>query len=159
MRTGPQDPDGEEIIDTGLDDMMIDANINIGTVFKLFDLNGRWVYLPDSGGRSGEPWLIWIWIKVNGRPQVNTTGKSDYERIKQNLGARNTDAQACFQSSGLPGHPHPPDWAVCGARTFWKQRKVCRRWDSKIFGRFPANIFIRQAARTYFTIQVFIESS
>ena len=45
MRTGPQDPDGEEIIDTGLDDMMIDANINIGTVFKLFDLNGR----PESG--------------------------------------------------------------------------------------------------------------
>ena len=34
MRTGPQDPDGEEIIDTGLDDMMIDSNINIGTIFK-----------------------------------------------------------------------------------------------------------------------------
>ena len=56
MRTGPQDPDGEEIIDTGLDDMMIDANINVGTGFKLFDLNGRWIYLPDSGGRyPGSP--------------------------------------------------------------------------------------------------------
>ena len=34
MRTGPQDPDGEEVIDTGLDDMMIDSNINIGKGFK-----------------------------------------------------------------------------------------------------------------------------
>jgi len=61
VRIAPHDPDGEEVIDTGLDDMMIDSNINI----------------------------------VNGRPTpVNTSGKSDYERIKQNLGAtRNTDAQ------------------------------------------------------------------
>ena len=41
MRTGPQDPDGEEIIDTGLDDMMIDANINIGTVSKSLNLPER----------------------------------------------------------------------------------------------------------------------
>ena len=40
MRTGPQDPDGEEIIDTGLDDMMIDSNINIGIVFKSFYFHG-----------------------------------------------------------------------------------------------------------------------
>ena len=30
MRTNAHDPDGEEVIDTGLDDMMIDSNINIG---------------------------------------------------------------------------------------------------------------------------------
>ena len=40
IRTGPQDPDGEEIIDTGLDDMMIDSNINIGIVFKSFYFHG-----------------------------------------------------------------------------------------------------------------------
>ena len=41
---------------------------------------------------------------------MNTTGKSDYDRIKQNLGAtRNTDAQACFQCSGLIGPSYPPD--------------------------------------------------
>ena len=40
MRTGPQDPDGEEVIDTGLDDMMIDANINIGILFKSFYFQG-----------------------------------------------------------------------------------------------------------------------
>ena len=30
MRTNAHDADGEEVIDTGLDDMMIDSNINIG---------------------------------------------------------------------------------------------------------------------------------
>ena len=30
VRIAPHDPDGEEVIDTGLDDMMIDSNINIG---------------------------------------------------------------------------------------------------------------------------------
>ena len=47
MRTNAHDPDGEEVIDTGLDDMMIDSNINIGKVFK---------WTSADGFLSKEPW-------------------------------------------------------------------------------------------------------
>ena len=40
VRIAPHDPDGEEVIDTGLDDMMIDSNINIGKVFKWTSADG-----------------------------------------------------------------------------------------------------------------------
>ena len=96
VRIAPHDPDGEEVIDTGLDDMMIDSNINIGfgSFFSGPSFATGVTDRPMSRDTSFEPG------KVNGRPTpVNTSGKSDYERIKQNLGAtRNTDAQAYFQS-------------------------------------------------------------
>ena len=64
-----------------------------------------------------------------------------------------------FKVQGSPDYQTGLSERSVDPGTLWKLEKVCGRWDSKIFGRFPANIFIRQATRTYFAVQVFIESS